>query len=57
MTEGTSISAILTSESLTDGQIAALVEALHEDDQDEPTALLKFLQRELARRKRRGILQ
>jgi hypothetical protein len=40
---------------LTDGQIATLVQALHEDDEDEPTALPKFL--ELARRKRRGTLQ
>jgi hypothetical protein len=39
---------------LTDGQIATLVQALGED---EPTALLKFLERELARRKRRGTLQ
>lgn len=40
---------------LTDRQIATLVEALHEDN--EPTALLKFLKRELVRRKRRGMLQ
>jgi hypothetical protein len=41
---------------LSDVQLSTLVQALHDDD-DEPTELLRCLERELARRARRGTLQ
>jgi hypothetical protein len=42
---------------LSDGQLIAVVQALHDDGEDEPTELLRLLEREIADRKRRGRLQ
>jgi hypothetical protein len=42
---------------LSDAQLAALVRALHADGEDEPAEIVRFLEHEIAQRKRRGELQ